>query len=70
MLPSGKYYLRYELTGMELVSCSISYKDPDQSNETLVSTYDQVRILHRPIDPSGVGSDTRHRDVSLSDVVP
>lgn len=61
VVPSGRYYLRYELAGVELVSCSLSYTDPDQAEETLVFTFDEVRILQRPIDSRGevdVGAET------------
>jgi len=60
-LPSGRYYLRYELVGVELVSCSITYSDPDQADETLVFTFDEIRILQRPIDEFGevdIGAET------------
>jgi type VI protein secretion system component Hcp len=52
-LPSGNFYLRYELAGVELVSCSLSYADPDRADETLVMTFDRVQIYQRPIDASG-----------------
>lgn len=50
---SGKYYLRYELKGVELVSCSVSYQAPDEVKEILTMTYDRIAIYQRPIDVNG-----------------
>ena len=50
---SGKYFLRYELEGVELVSCSMSFQAPDEAKETLTLTYDKVTIYQRPIDKNG-----------------
>jgi type VI protein secretion system component Hcp len=61
VMPSGRYYLRYELTGAEIVSCALSYTDPAQADETLVFRFDHVRIFQRPVDITGtvdVGAET------------
>ena len=50
---SGKYYLRYELHGVELVSSAVSFSAPDDLSETLTLTYDYISVLQRPIDISG-----------------
>ncbi len=54
VLASGRYYLRYELVGVEIVSCGLDYSDdPGDATETLVFTYDEIRIRQRPILESG-----------------
>ncbi len=52
-LPSGKFFLRYELKGVELVSCSINYQEPDEVKETLTLTYEEITIFQRPVDLNG-----------------
>ncbi|MEZ5978995.1 MAG: type VI secretion system tube protein Hcp [Planctomycetota bacterium] len=63
VVPSGRYYLRYEIEGAELVSCSLSYQEPDDASETLVFTFDKVKIFQRPIGESGE-VDTSKEDVA------
>ena len=53
VMPSGRYYLRYELSGVEIVSCSLGFQEPDDATETIVFTYDRIRILQRPVTESG-----------------
>ena len=61
VVPSGRYYLRYELEDVELVSCSIGYTEPDDVAETLVLTYNKIRVIQRPINISGeVDTDKKH----------
>lgn len=51
-LASGRYYLRYELLGVQVVSCDLDYGDDDVT-ETLEFVYDLIRIKTRPILPTG-----------------
>ncbi len=51
--PSGRYYLRYELKGVMIVSSSIAYTAPDDANETITLTYDRIAIMQRPMDITG-----------------
>lgn len=53
VMPSGRYYLRYELTGVEIVSCNLAFQEPDDATETIVFTYDRIRMLQRPVTESG-----------------
>ena len=50
---SGRYFLRYELKGAELVGCSVGFTAPDDLSETLTFTYTDITIFQRPIDMSG-----------------
>ena len=50
---SGRYFLRYELAGVEIVSCSIAFDAPDTLTETITLTFDHIRILQRPIGKLG-----------------
>jgi type VI protein secretion system component Hcp len=49
---SGQYFLRYELSGVEIVSCTIAYSDGELS-ETLSFTFDHIKIFQRPIAETG-----------------
>jgi len=60
--PSGRYFLRYELSGVELVAGSLSYSHPDEAKETLTFTYDEVTVYQRPVDEKGmVDLEAEHR---------
>jgi len=50
---SGKYFLRYKLSGVELVSCALSYAEPHDAKETLTLTYDRIAIFQRSINSVG-----------------
>ncbi len=53
-LASGRYYLRYELTGVQIFSCSLSFDDSSGDvTETTKYIYEKVRILRRPITAEG-----------------
>jgi len=52
-LPSGRFYLRYELRDVEIVSCTIGFNAPDALSETITLTYGHITIVHRPIDITG-----------------
>jgi len=50
---SGRFYLRYELTDVEIVSSSIGFTAPDALTETITLTYGHITVVHRPIDIEG-----------------
>jgi hypothetical protein len=51
-LPSGRYYLRYELLGVQVVGCDLDFNE-DDVGETIKFIYEKIRVLKRPILPSG-----------------
>lgn len=54
VLASGRYYLRYELTGVQIFSCGLSFDDSSGDvQETTKFIYEKIRILQRPIDAMG-----------------
>jgi type VI protein secretion system component Hcp len=52
-IPSGRFYLRYELKDVEIVSCAINFSAPDALSETIKLTYGYIKIVQRPIDITG-----------------
>jgi hypothetical protein len=53
-MPSGRYYLRYELHDVEIVSSAIAFTAPDNLTETITFTYGRLVILQRPV---GIGGE-------------
>lgn len=51
---SGRYFLRYELNGADLVSCELSVDDEGNVQETFQLTYTTLTIYQRPINEQGV----------------
>ena len=50
---SGRFYLRYELRDVEIVSSSIGFTAPDALTETITLTFGYITIVKRPIDIDG-----------------
>jgi type VI protein secretion system component Hcp len=63
---SGRYFLRYVLQNVEIVSCKIGFKAPDDLTETITLTYSHIAIRKRPIDENGVVQFKREQSVEYT----
>ena len=50
---SGRYFLRYELERVEIVSSKMGFRAPDDLSETITLTYRRITIKNRPIGLDG-----------------
>jgi type VI protein secretion system component Hcp len=67
---SGRYFLRYELIGVEIVSCSIAFEAPDTLTETITLTFDHILIRQRPVGMLGDVQVDREDKVEYSAAQP